>query len=121
MTTIEKLFLLIQKFPTLWELSSEKNRSAIEACFAWVDGADRTPLTVPVSFAALEFASWIRETGMGHGENCAARFILSVWNPSAARDGAYDLPVFDLHEALGCWDQGHREAFVSWVRDPFWP
>ena len=47
----------------------------------------------------------------------AGRFVLSVWNPRQA----WALGAFDLHEALGCWDEEHREAFGAWVSSPWWP
>ena len=28
---------------------------------------------------------------------------------------------FDVIEALKCWDVRHREAFLAWARDPWWP
>jgi len=58
-----------------------------------------------------KFGRWAR-SGISHGELCAARFVLSVWNH-------YDWK-FDMHEALGCWDNGNLEAFVAWAKAPWW-
>jgi hypothetical protein len=61
--------------------------------------------------------SWLLSGAPGSGARSAGRFLLSVWNPYHPwRSGA-----FDLHEALGCWDNHHRAAFTAWVRAPWWP
>ncbi len=70
-------------------------------------------------FDALELARWAKSGAPGHGGRCAALFVLSVWNP-------YDYAKwkagrFDVHEALGVWDDDHRAAFLAWVKDPWWP
>lgn len=62
--------------------------------------------------------------GMSSGEKQTVFFLLSVWNPEWAADNA-DVaatdPIFNVHEALGIWDQEHRMAFVKWAKDPWWP
>ena len=68
-------------------------------------------------------------SGVGHGASCAARFVLSVWSgDTGALDIGRESPAwvwqcqrFDLHEALQCWDEGHRAACVAWVSAPWWP
>jgi hypothetical protein len=56
------------------------------------------------------------ETGSAEGLH-AARFILNVWDSKRAwRCGRFDLPA-----ALDHWDPVHREAFTSWMKDPWWP
>jgi hypothetical protein len=55
--------------------------------------------------------------GLCHGGKCALQFIGSVWNPSEKRKCG----KFDLHEALGVWDEEHRAAFTAWASDPWWP
>lgn len=52
-----------------------------------------------------------------HGALCSLRFVGSVWNPTAKRKCG----KFDLHDAMSCWDREHREAFVAWASDPWWP
>lgn len=48
---------------------------------------------------------------MGHGELCAAQFVLSVWNTQNK---------FNIHDAAGCWDHSHRAAVLEWLKDPWW-
>jgi hypothetical protein len=72
---------------------------------------------------------WLCEGTASHGAACAARFLLGAWNNSdweaIAREEEFDEPScakrFDLFEAIGCWDAGHREAFAAWVAKPYWP
>ena len=71
-------------------------------------------------FDAVALAKWAKG-GRSHGEGCAARFILSVWNPAALRDPEHGLPLFDLDEALGVWDRFHQQALAGWVDEPWWP
>ena len=52
-----------------------------------------------------------------HGEAVSARFVLAVWSP----DEAWASGPFDLMEALRVWDRPHREAFLQWAADPWWP
>lgn len=54
-----------------------------------------------------------RTTGSLH----AARFILSVWNPGVD----WKCGRFYVTEALGCWDDAHRRAFLTWASNPWWP
>jgi hypothetical protein len=90
----EKMTELALSFPTL----SETAQGVIDP---WTDAA-------PVLRA-------IRGGGHCHGALCALRFVLSVWNP-------YEYgKKFDMHEALGVWDNEHRAAFLAWVKDPWWP
>ena len=28
--------------------------------------------------------------------------------------------AYDIMEALGCWDNEHRAAFVAWAAEPWW-
>lgn len=52
----------------------------------------------------------------GSGARNAARFVLSVWD---RRD--WECGRFELHRALGCWDDKHGAAFLAWVKNPWWP
>jgi hypothetical protein len=61
--------------------------------------------------------AWLRSGAPGHGARCAGRFVLSVWNSYHE----WQCGGFDLHEALGCWDERHRRAFVAWIAKPWWP
>jgi hypothetical protein len=53
-----------------------------------------------------------------HGEKLAARFILTVWNPSEARKRGWR---FDAAEALAVWDSDNRAAYIAWCRNPIYP
>jgi len=60
---------------------------------------------------------WGASGDPGHGSVCAVRFVLSVWNPKLT----YESGRFDLHEALGVWDEENTQAFRNWINDPWWP
>ena len=51
------------------------------------------------------------------GERMTARFLLSVWDPRLA----WELDPFDVMEALKVWPPSHREPFLKWAADPWWP
>lgn len=59
---------------------------------------------------------WASSAGPSHGEKCAARFVLAVWNPNYA----WDSGNFDLMEALRIWDAKNHQAFLAWADDPWW-
>lgn len=50
--------------------------------------------------------------GMSHGEKCAAKFCLSVYNHMEHK--------FDMQDAVGVWDAEHRAVLVQWLMDPWW-
>lgn len=60
--------------------------------------------------------AWAASGGASHGERITAQFLLAVWNP----DGDWESGKFDLMEALPLWDDGHREAFLTWAKAPWW-
>jgi hypothetical protein len=66
---------------------------------------------------ANSFDRWAGETPLSHGELMTARFLLAVWDP----DHAWLCGRFDLMKALRVWDEKHREAFLAWASDPWWP
>lgn len=88
------------------------------------------PKLLEPRFDARRFAErWA--TGSG-GERDAALFVLSVWNPGddwsqfgltrpSSTGMGTDCGFFDLHTALGNWDEAHRAAFVAWCAAPWWP
>lgn len=91
--------------------------------------SDRCPLFFE-DFGATEVLRWLCSTGLSHGERCAVRFLLAVWNPStnwvelAAEMELENPPAaarFDVMEALGVWDDAHRSAFLEWARRPWFP
>ena len=76
------------------------------------------------------FLRWLSSTGLSHGEQLAARFVLGVWNPAnkwteLATEDKFPFPEnaarFDLFEALGVWDRAHIAAVLAWIDAPFWP
>lgn len=66
---------------------------------------------------ATDLDEWAAGGEPGHGAICAAQFVLSVWNPKLT----WSCGKFDLHEALGTWDEKNTEAFQSWINEPWWP
>lgn len=56
-------------------------------------------------------------SGVSHGEGVTASFILAVWDPSTE----WEAGRFDLMEALSVWPVSHREPFLKWASDPWWP
>lgn len=65
---------------------------------------------------ALAIDAWASTGIPSHGERCAARFILAVWNP----DIPWSAGPFDVMEALSVWDPQHHRAFLQWAVDPWW-
>lgn len=53
-----------------------------------------------------------------HGERCAAMFVATVWNWSDAKLKKWK---FDAIDAVSVWDNGNRDAFVAWSKNPVWP
>lgn len=53
-----------------------------------------------------------RRKGMSHGEKMTAAFLLTVFNPAWLK--------FNLHEALGVWDDAHCAAFAAWAHRPWY-
>jgi hypothetical protein len=60
---------------------------------------------------------WADQAGTTASELYTARFVLHVWDGTQR----WKCGRFDLLEALEFWDELHREAFVSWILDPWWP
>jgi hypothetical protein len=54
---------------------------------------------------------------VSHGERVTGQFILAVWDSSTD----WQAGRFDLMEALKVWPDSHREPFLKWVADPWWP
>jgi hypothetical protein len=65
---------------------------------------------------ALKVEKWAVSGGPSHGELCAARFILAVWN----QYDEWRCGPFDVMDALRVWDLPHRKAFLDWAADPWW-
>jgi hypothetical protein len=60
---------------------------------------------------------WAAETPLSHGERVTAQFLLAVWDPNHS----WACGKFDLMEALRIWDNDHHAAFLTWVKEPWWP
>lgn len=109
MTSRERMSLLALSFPIL-------RRDAESAVVPWdAEALDR----------------WACSGGATSGSLLAARFVLSVWDPETEwecmrdhnhnRSGMSRHVGFQLHRALGVWDNEQRAAFVAWAREPWWP
>ncbi len=66
---------------------------------------------------ALAFSDWSMSGEPSSGMKHAARFILEVWNPY----DEWPCGRFDWMRAIGVWDDGHRQAFIAYLQDPFYP
>ena len=74
------------------------------------------PGTAPFDAEALH--QWLLTSGARTSGNAAAvAFVLAVFNELAWRE---KLPFF-VGDALAVWDRAHREAFVRWASEPWWP
>jgi hypothetical protein len=67
-------------------------------------------------WGANRLDDWAAGGGPSHGEKCAARFILAVWDPNHE----WQSGRFDLMEALGIWDSASHQAFLDWAANPWW-
>ncbi|MDG3008453.1 hypothetical protein [Paludisphaera mucosa] len=56
-------------------------------------------------------------SGVSHGERAAASFVLAVWDSSTE----WGCGRFELMEALNVWPESHREPFLAWAKEPWWP
>ena len=69
-------------------------------------------------FDARRLDRWVRTwPGVTAGSLMAGRFVLQVWNPSTK----WTAGRFNVVEAMQRWDYAHRDAFLAWARDPWWP
>lgn len=94
---LNDLYLLANSFPVL------RNYAPIDAL-----DRDRSGLLILAEWAK----SFDDKAGMW-----AAIFVLSIWNEDMSQ---YNLPQFDLHKAMGHWDDKQRHAFATWAANPFW-
>ena len=94
---LNDLYILARSFPVL------RNYAPIEAL-----NKDRPGLEI--------LAGWAKDFDDQAGM-WAAIFVLSVWSQDVSQ---YNLPQFDLHKAMGFWDEHQRRAFATWAANPFW-
>lgn len=64
---------------------------------------------------AEAFAAWAAGPAPSQGMRCAAQFVLTVWNHYVE----WECGRFDVMEALSCWDDRHRAAFLGWAANPW--
>ena len=103
---------------TIWPRDGRAAMAALAAEFPSMRGV---PGTDPWDVEHL--IEWSNSGAPTSGSIWAARFLLSVWNPSTNWND-FGLPgagKFDLHEAWSCWDNPHRAAALKWLEAPFWP
>jgi hypothetical protein len=98
--------------PTRKELSMNDRMEILAQSFPTLRGVPGTQPWDPE-----RFETWAAGPAPSHGAFCAARFILAVYNST----DEWQCGTFDLMEALACWDDQHRAAFLEWVREPWWP
>ena len=55
--------------------------------------------------------------GASHGERVTASFLLAIWDSSTE----WETGRFDVMEALRVWPPSHREPFLRWAADSWWP
>lgn len=65
-------------------------------------------------------AAYAKSGAPGGGATRLCLFLLSVWGGKSDLS-IFGLRDFDLQDALQTWDAQHREAFLAWVREPWWP
>ena len=68
-------------------------------------------------WAPLKLDEWASHAQAPHRARCAAQFVLMVWNPAVP----WDSGKLDIIEALMCWGEGDRCAFLQWAAAPWWP
>lgn len=96
------MFGLVQSFPTL--------RNA--------DYCSKPRGAEHFEFDAVRMNRWVRTyEGITAGSLMAGRFILQVWNPHTR----WTAGRFNIVEAMQRWDYAHRDAFMAWAKDPWWP
>lgn len=92
---------------------SDEQMAVIAARFPSLRGK---PGTKPWDPLALDLWAYQGKAVTG-GSLHAARFALSIWN----HDASWKVGPFNLVAAFGTWDEAHREAFLAWCREPFFP
>lgn len=56
--------------------------------------------------------------GLPRGEKLCALFLLTVWNPSYARERGWEFNVMEFANAA---DDDAKAAFTVWLIQPVWP
>jgi hypothetical protein len=110
LSNVGKTLELIRSFPTLRQFADDFDIDAISDSSEFSEA----------------FAKWAVGPHMTNASREAARFVLAVWNGWTPCDawwceGEFSVGKFDAVRAIGCWDSVHRDAFLAWCQDPFWP
>jgi hypothetical protein len=82
-------------------------------------------------FDAIALLHWLTSGAATSGSRWAALFVLQVWNNTtdwrkvARENGVKHAkgvpPRFDLFEAWPVWDDAHRAAAQTWLKEPIYP
>src|SRR5579862_4008540 len=96
--------------------TAEKRIAQLASTFASMRGRAGIMEGIP-PWNAEAVDSWAASSAPSHGQRVTAQFLLAVWDPAAQ----WNCGQFDLMEALRVWDQPHRDAFLRWAADPWWP
>ena len=115
--TIRKLGVLIETFPSLRERLGRITLGDTKMQFFKPRDLSDVSTDFFGGFDAGKFDRWAVDQSFGHGASCACQFVLSVWNYNNKK---WEIGCFDIHDAMGCWDDEHRAAFCFWAEDPFW-
>jgi hypothetical protein len=101
-----------------WPEDGPSRMAALARLFPSMRGV---PGTDPWNVEAL--IAWTQTGAPTSGSGWAARFLLSVWNPSTnwSEHGVPGAGKFDLMEAWDSFDDQHRAAVMQWLAAPFWP
>jgi hypothetical protein len=59
-----------------------------------------------------------RTRGWSSSERQSAHFVLTVWNPSYARQRGW---TFDLVDAVSLLDSANRTPLLAWIARPYYP
>jgi hypothetical protein len=69
-------------------------------------------------FSAEKFSRYWKRNAYSNSEHHMVAFVLNVWNRTWARKAGWR---FDLVEAIACWDDTNRTAFLAWCQRPYFP
>jgi hypothetical protein len=99
-----------------WPRDGREAMTTLAALFPSMRGV---PGTDPWNVEML--IEWSNSGAPTSGSIWAARFLLSVWNPSTnwSEFGLPGAGKFDVHEAWSCWDDVHRAAAMKWLERRF--
>jgi hypothetical protein len=121
---------------TQWPKDNRAQMTALGRLFPTMLRRDGTTVPGIDPWDSAELVTWLNTSGEPtSGSRQAAMFLLSVWNgddwtahglkvrkiPPGGWKGARRIGRFDFNDAWACWDEGHRNAALAWLTNPFWP